>query len=120
MEKKPKDMTIKELKREIENMKTKDIDPTLLVAEIYKKIARSFSPLSFLLVGLPIAFLVKRGDKMTSYGISIAVAISYYLLQLGGEALTFRGILPPAIGANIANAIMLALGIFLIHKTVHY
>ncbi|MFH1406820.1 MAG: LptF/LptG family permease [Candidatus Omnitrophota bacterium] len=120
MDKKPKDMSIKELMQEINNMKAKDIDHMMLVAEIYKKISRSFSAVIFVLVGVPIALMVRRGEKTISFGISIAVVVVYYLLLLGGEALVIRGFVHPAIGMNMANALMLLLGIFLTFKITRY
>lgn len=118
IDKKPKDMTIKELRSEIDKFKKENIDSTPLVTEIYRKFARSFSAFVFILIGLPLAVITKRGEKSIGFGLSVIVIITYYLLLLSGESLSLKGIINPAIGTWAPNIILGIIGLFLLHRAV--
>jgi lipopolysaccharide export system permease protein len=116
IEKKPKDMTIAELKREAAKLKEQKIDPTPLITEVHKKISLAFSPLVFILIGLPTAVITHRREKSINLGIAFIVVGIYYLFLLGAEALSRQGILPPAAALWIPNAVFGALGIILTYR----
>jgi lipopolysaccharide export LptBFGC system permease protein LptF len=114
IEKKPKDMTIKELKDEILKFKASRINPTPLVAEIHKKIAMAFTGFVFVLVGLPLAINTRRREKSVGFGMSLIVLTLYYLIFIGGEALALKEAVSPIIGIWFANIVFFALGTMLI------
>lgn len=118
LDKKPKDMTIHELRSEIARLKGEKIDSLPLVTEIYRKISRSFAVLIFILIGLPLAVIAKRGEKSIGFGLSFIVIVLYYLLLLCGESLSLRGMVSPAIGVWAPNVILGIAGFFLLHKAV--
>ncbi len=119
--KKYKDMTVRELKDEIADMKAKDVQSahikkeirTMLV-EIHKKIAMAFSSFVFVLVALPLAINTKRREKSIGFVISLLILFGYYLLLFGGMSLALRNILPPIAGVWLANAVYFIIGIALI------
>ncbi|MFH0731546.1 MAG: LptF/LptG family permease [Candidatus Omnitrophota bacterium] len=111
--KKPKDMSIKELKAEALTMKASNIKPTPLIIEIHKKIALAFSSFVFALVGLPIAINTRRREKSVAFGLSLIIMLSYYGIFIAGEALALKEIMPPYLGLWAANVIFLAAGISL-------
>jgi lipopolysaccharide export system permease protein len=108
--KKPKDMTIQELKNEVRRVKKEGIDPTPLITEINEKLALAFSCIVFILFGAPLAIITRRREKSINFGIAFLVVGSYYLLFIAAEALSIRGVINPAIGMWIPNIIFTILG----------
>ncbi len=116
IEKKPKDMTIAELEREAVKLKKQKIDPTPLITEVHKKISLAFSPLIFILIGLPTAVITHRREKSINLGMAFIVVGIYYLFLLGAEALSRQGILPPSLALWIPNMVFGSLGIILTYR----
>lgn len=114
IEKKPKDMTIKELKDEMARLRTAGVETAPLLTEIHRKLATAFSGFVFVLVGLPLAINAKRREKSVGFGISLILLTVYYLLFIGGQALSLKNIISPIIGIWITNVIYFAAGIILI------
>lgn len=115
--KKTKDMSIRELKDEILQMKAANVKPTPLVTSIHKKLALAFSSFVFVLIGLPIAINTRRREKSVAFGMSLVIVLLYYGILIGGEALSLKEIVPPLIGMWAGNVIFLVAGIFLIIRT---
>ena len=112
--KKPKDMSIRELKKEILQMKASNIKATPLITEIHKKLALAFSSFVFVLVGLPIAINTRRREKSVAFGLSLIIVLTYYAIFIGGKALALKEVLGPAVGMWAGNVIFLIAGILLI------
>ncbi len=108
--KKPSDMTIKELRKEIKAFQNKGIDPLPLKTELHKKISISLSSLIFILLGFGAASLVKHKEKSINFGICFLSALGYYLLSLLGESLVLKKILPVFLGIWLANLFFLTIG----------
>ena len=118
IQKKPKDMTIGEVKKEIKNLQRFNIDPINLITEIHKRISLSFANLAFLLIGLPLAIKTKKSSKSAGFGLSLVIIITYYVLLAGGSALAVKHIVSPALGAWLPNIITISLGAYLTYKIV--
>jgi len=97
IEKKPQSMTLKELKAEIEKMEMLFINTDRLKVEYYKKIAWSFSPLIFTLIGFPLSVIINKREKSANVVLAILCFAFYYLFSVGCEALGTKGIAPPAL-----------------------
>lgn len=113
IEKKPKDMTIQELKKEIKKLKREGIDPTPLVSEIHEKLSLAFSCFVLMLFGIPLAVITRRREKTINFGIAFLVVGVYYLMLLGADALGMQGHLDPKFAMWIPNMIMAAIGLIL-------
>jgi lipopolysaccharide export LptBFGC system permease protein LptF len=120
LEKKPKDMTIRELKNKIEKLKLEGIDATPLTTEINKKIALAFSTFVFVLLGLPMAIITRRREKTLNFGIAFIIVGLYYLLLLGSEALSLQGYLEPTLALWLPNAVFGLFGLALTYKICAY
>lgn len=118
IQKKPKDMTMGELKKEVKNLQRFNINPVELVSEIHKKISLSFANLAFVIIGLPLAIKTKKSSKSAGFGLSLAIIIAYYVLLALGNALAVKGMLAPAFGAWFPNIITIGVGSFLIYQTI--
>lgn len=116
LNKKPKDMTIQELRKEINKLKNEKINPIPLITEIHSKISLAFSCLVFVILGASLAIITRRREKSINFGFAFIIAGVYYLLFIGSQALSLEGRLNPAIAMWLPNAILGTLGIILIHK----
>lgn len=113
MGKKPKDMTIQELRNEIKKIKKEGIDPAPLITEINEKISLAFSCFVLMLFGMPLAIITRRREKSINFGMAFLIVGVYYLMLLGSEALSMQGYLNPRIAMWIPNIILGAIGAIL-------
>ena len=70
--------------------------------------------LVFVLVGLPMAINTRRREKSVGFGMSLIILTIYYLLLIGGQALSLRNMIPPLIGMWAGNFIYFVIGLVLI------
>lgn len=120
IEKKPKDMTIREIKLRIQQYRIQDIDVAPLLTEVTKKFTMAFSTFVFILVGAPLSMITRRREKSINFGIAFLIVGVYYLLLLGAEALALQGYMDPATALWIPNAIFGGLGAFLTYRLCAY
>ena len=118
--KKPKSMTIRELKDDIAALKASGVgsehikrDINRRLTEIHRKIAMAFSSFVFVLVALPLAINTKKREKSVGFAMSLIVLTFYYLLLFGGMAMSLRDIIPPIAGVWAANLIYFIIGLIL-------
>ncbi|MDP8259390.1 MAG: LptF/LptG family permease [Candidatus Gygaella obscura] len=116
IDKKPKDMTIKELKNKINSFENKQIDPLPYLAQLHEKIAISFAPLVFMLLGIPLGMITHKRQKNMNMLLIFIIVVAYYLIFLGFEALSLQG-KTPVYTMWLANIIMTVLGIILLRRS---
>jgi lipopolysaccharide export system permease protein len=118
VDKKPKSMTLNELRSEIEHMQKLFVDTSRLETEYLRKITWSFSPLVFILLGFPIAVITNKREKSANVVLAILCAGLYYLISLGCEALSIETIAPPAMLMWIPNLLACSAALYLNIKCV--
>jgi LPS export ABC transporter permease LptF len=118
--KKPKDMTLKELKNEIAILQKNGVDPAPLITEMNKKISLSFSCIVFIILGAPLAIITRRREKSVNFALAFLIAGVYYLLLLAAEALSLQGIIDPKTAMWIPNVLLGSLGIILTYRLCAY
>lgn len=111
--KKPKDMTLKELKNEINRINLTGASSGPLTTEIHKKISLAFSCLVLVLIGCPLSIITKQRLRSVNLGMALVIFGIYYLLLLGANALSIQGYLAPQFAMWIPNVIFSLLGIIL-------
>ncbi len=116
LRKKPKDMTIAELREEIKQLKRDGVNPAPLITEINEKISLAFSCFIFVLLGAPLAIITRRREKSINFGIAFVTVGVYYLLLLGSEALGLQGTINPQIAMWLPNIILGGVGAFLTYR----
>ena len=87
-----------------------------LLVEVHKKFSMPFAAVVFLVLGASLAILSHRGGYETAFGLSFPVFTLYYILLIGGENLSDRGILHPALSMWLPNLLFLLLSVFLVKK----
>ena len=119
IQKKLKDMSIRELRRQISTLAENKIDDiTPIITEINKKLSFSFASLTFVLLGLPLAIWTRRREKFVGIGLSIGVFVTYYILFLAGEVLSIRGFIYPGLGVWLSDIVLTSIGLMLIFITM--
>ena len=103
VDKKPKGMSLKEVREAIHELGIRGIDTTPLVIEFHRKLSWSFSVLIFIMIGLPIAVVTHRREKTANIALALVCAAAYYLLTLACEALCIQKITPIALTMWVPN-----------------
>jgi lipopolysaccharide export system permease protein len=80
---------------------------------LYRRIAAPAALLGFALLAVPIA-AARRGGRAFGYVATVAAVVAYYAVLRFGEGLSRRGALPPWLGPNLANLVLLVTGIALV------
>ena len=80
----------------------------------YKRLAFSFTPLVFALFGAALALRMRRGSRGFGVLVSLFIMLIYYLVTLAGDQMARAGSLPPVVGAWLATALAMAMGIVLL------
>ncbi len=116
IDKKLKEYSLKELFAEKTRLEKQGIGIRPIEAQISSKIALSFAPFVFGIIGLPFSIKVKRQEKSIGMVIVIFIAVAYYLLLLGAEALSIWGMLSPWVGMWMPNIVLLFAGLFILKR----
>jgi len=116
VEKKYKEMTIHELKKEAKKLKSEGISPAPLIAKIHEKLALAFTCFVFMLLGSSLGIITRRREKTINIGIAVLIIICYYPLYIGLVAMAIEGLIPAALACWIPNIIFAAVGGYLTYK----
>ena len=114
--KKPKEMTIQELREEMKTLIKEGISPLPYIAKITEKLTLAFSALVFILLAIPLAVITRRREKSINLGIAVLIMAIYYPFFIGCEALGIQGVINPAFALWIPNIVFGAIGAFLTIK----
>lgn len=116
-EKKPKDMSVRELSDEIRRLGQDGIRATYpLSAEIHNKIALALASLVFFVVGVPLGITTRRSERSISFAIAFGLMVAYWSLILAGKALAQKGVLPPLPALQFANLVIGGVGLALLGR----
>lgn len=110
IEKKTREMTVNELRKEIGKSAEQRIDTTPLYVEIYKKINMSVASFVLILAGIPLGIRAHRSEKSIGFGISLILFAVYWGTFLGGVALSLKGTVPPFVGVSLPNIVFFVMG----------
>jgi lipopolysaccharide export system permease protein len=98
-----REMTIPELKGKIEENSERGLPVYPPQVELHKKYAIPFACLIFGLLGVSLGTIFRRGEKMVSFALCLAVIIVYYVFLVGGEPAGKQGLIPPWLAMWQAN-----------------
>ncbi len=121
LRKKTKEKSIKELWGEYERILVEhEFKAHDLLAEINNRIAMSFATAIFVLLGIPLAIVTKRGEKSSSFAIALILTTVYWTLMLGVKSLATTGTLHSGIALYIPNVVFIITGIILMKRLLRY
>lgn len=84
--------------------------------EIHKKYSIPTACIVFVLVGLPLGVMARRGGFGIAATLSLGFFVVYWACLIGGEKLADRAILSPFWGMWIANILIAAAGLYLTYR----
>ena len=80
-QKDPEELTMKELKAQIDIMKTQYVDTNKLETELYQRITVPMASLIFALVGVPLGLQPTRNSSSAGFAMSVIIIFLYYALM---------------------------------------
>jgi lipopolysaccharide export system permease protein len=91
-----------------------------LRTEPWRRSATGFGCFCFVLVGAPLAILLKKADVVSRFGLAFGgILVAYYPLFMGCCDLAKSGTLPPYI-VWLPNAILALIGVWLLKRVIRY
>ncbi len=118
LRKKPVDMTLAELNRDIQRMRKLPAAAvkklTELVEYYHMRLAAPWSALGFALIAAPLALRPKRTTTGVGLGISLVIILGYYIIFNTLRVVGEQGALPPALAAWLPNMILYGIGLGLL------
>jgi len=115
-QKRPEEMTIRELKQHISILKREQVRTGFFEVELHQRIAVPFACFIFALIGVPLGIQRQRSSSSIGLGISVIVIFAYYAVMSMTMALGQGGTLPAAMAVWIPNLLGLVAGVFLVHR----
>lgn len=85
--------------------------------EVHKKYSIPFACIVFVLIGVPLGTMTRKGGFGVAAGISLGFFLVYWAFLIGGEKLSDRNLLSPFWGMWSANVLLGILGIILVRKS---
>ena len=104
------------IQNEIAQLAFQDKQINQYLVEIHKKYSIPAACLAFVLVGLPLGIMVRKGGFGIAATLSLGFFVLYWASLIGGEKLADRGILSPLWGMWSANLLIGAFGVYLLTK----
>ncbi len=115
-QKKPEELTMKELKAQIAIMKTQYADTAKLETELYQRLSIPMASLVFALIGVPLGLQPTRNTSSAGFAISVVIIFIYYSVMTFANALARGNVVEPMYAVWIPNIIGVIFGAFLIYR----
>lgn len=120
-QKKPEEMTIKELKQRIKMLEQVDDKASGLVrnslaVELYQRLSIPLATFVFALIGSPLGLSPHRSSASIGFSLSILIIFVYYALMTAMTTMGQSGKIPALAAAWIPNIAALIAGIWLVYR----
>ena len=113
-----REMNLVELFKRVKRQKKKKMVWRYLL-EIQKKFSIPLAGVLFVLVGAPIGIGMRRGGIGTGVTMSFFIFLFYYIIMIGGEELSERGMVSPYISVWLPNIFLIIIGAVAIRKGIY-
>jgi lipopolysaccharide export system permease protein len=115
-QKKPEEMTIKELKQHIKVLHDEYVKASEYEVELQERIAIPVASLVFALIGTPLGLQPNRSSSSIGLGISIIIIFIYYAIMAVTTAFGQGGAIPAVLAAWLPNVLGILVGFLLVRK----
>ena len=117
----PKEMSLNRLLKTIEEKQTVGINARPELMEFHQRIAFSFAPIVFCLLGVSLSLLPRTSRANRSWGVALCVVwlVVYYALLSLGKALGERGAFHPFVALWFPNIIIGVISLHLFRKALY-
>lgn len=100
--------------------RTSQLNLIPLLTELQKRLAFSFAPFTFILVGIPLALQFHRRETSIGIVMSLAIVVSYYLVVILAMALKDKAAAYPELIVWLPNILFQSLGFGLLWHANYY
>jgi lipopolysaccharide export system permease protein len=90
------------------------------LVEIHKKYSIPFACVAFVLIGIPLGIMARRGGAIIGFGFALIFFLLYWIFLILGEDLADRTLLDPWLAMWLPNILVTAAGIFLLFLGVYH
>ncbi|BEU88496.1 LPS export ABC transporter permease LptG [Selenomonas sp. TAMA-11512] len=115
-QKKPEELTMKEIRQQIGIMRSQFVDTRKMETELYQRVTIPMASLIFALIGVPLGLQPNRSSSSKGFGISLIIIFIYYVLMTMSGAIAQSGALNPAYAVWIPNLVGLIIGGYLMRN----
>jgi lipopolysaccharide export system permease protein len=117
----PKEMSLNRLLKTIEEKQAAGINARPELMELHQRIAFSFAPIVFCLLGVSLSLLPRTSRANRSWGVALCVVwlVVYYALLSLGKALGERGAFHPFVALWFPNIIIGVISFHLFRKALY-
>lgn len=115
-QRKPEELTIRELKEQIKLLDANSVDTNKMKVEMYNRFAIPLASLVCAMVGAPLGVQKQRGSSSLGFGLSVIVILIYYSIMTLSNALGNGGRMPAYLAAFMPDIICGIAGIILIYR----
>lgn len=115
-QKKPEEMTMEDLRTQIEIMKSQFVNTSKLETELYQRFTIPTASLVFTLISVPLGMQNTRQNSSAGFAMSIVIIFVYYGLMTLSGALGQGGVLHPGVASWIPNIVGGLVGLFLMWR----
>lgn len=112
----PDTKNIRQLQADIQRANQRGIPPNRPRVDLQAKFAQPALCFIMIWLAIPFALRIRRGGVAIGFAISIAIALAYLFLFRFGMALGYLGRVSPYLSPWFANALFLAIGLYLSRK----
>ncbi len=110
------EMTIRELRYQIQALELQHVDTNRVKSELYQRYTIPFASLVFALIAVPLGLQPNRTSSSIGFGLSVVIILVYYTVMTISTTLGKGGSIPPVVGAWMPNVLGTMIGVYLMHK----
>jgi lipopolysaccharide export system permease protein len=108
----PKEMSLEELNRYIESLKSeKNAEYYLALLDFHKRFSVPFACFALGFLAIPLGIRAKSARKSFGIGLGLGFFILYYMMLSAGLVFGEAGVYPPIIGMWVPNIVTTAIGV---------
>ena len=115
-QKKPEELTMRELKDQIQIMKSQYANTNALETELYQRITVPMASLIFAIIGVPLGLQPTRTPSSMGFAISVVIIFVYYAIMTLANAIARSGAIAPMYAVWIPNVIGLLFGFYCVWR----
>ena len=115
-QKKPEELTMRELRAQIRIMRTQYVNTSKLETELYQRFSVPMASLVFALIGVPLGLQPTRNSSSMGFALSVIIIFVYYAVMTLSNAIARGGVIAPAFAVWIPNIIGLIAGTILVKR----
>lgn len=116
IQKNPRQMSYRELSAYIDRAASSGGEVQRERVDLHMKVSFPFTSFLIVLLGSPLAALLRRGGNAVGFTLALLICFVYYLAIRVGQSFGYNGVLPPLLAAWIADLLFFSLGLYLFRK----